>query len=179
MKGKHVSYSPLIIKRRNPECRNGGEVKPRCMWAPSERVPFLTSRRVQPTDHGHMWASHKMLSTRKNFGLLYHCIADPYLLESAIFSSNMWEKLPSYYGSPLFLRPASNPLSVAGSFYYWRLLFPADAVSVISLCCHTLACPSHPVIFCAGLWTSRICLCFADLNENHPPAPTQSNWPRS
>lgn len=95
MKGKHVSYSPLIIKRRNPECRNGGEVKPRCVWAPSERVPFLTSRRVQPTDHGHMWASHKMLSTRKNFGLLYHCIADPYLLESAIFSSNMWEKLPS------------------------------------------------------------------------------------
>lgn len=58
-------------------------------------------------------------------------------------------------------------------------LFPADAVSVISICCHTLVCPSHPVIFCAGLWTSRICLCFADLNENHPPAPTQSNWPRS
>lgn len=57
--------------------------------------------------------------------------------------------------------------------------FPADAVSVISICCHTLVCPSHPVIFCAGLWTSRICLCFADLNENHPPAPTQSNWPRS
>lgn len=144
-----------------------------------QRVPFLTSQRIQPTDHGHMWASHKMLSTKKNFGLLYHCIADPYLLESAIFSSNMWEKLQSYYGSPLFLRPACNPLSVAGSFYYWRLLFPADAVSVISICCHTLVCPSHPVIFCAGLWTSRICLWFADLNENHPPAPTQSNWPRS
>lgn len=52
-----------------------------------QRVPFLTSLRIQSTTHGHMWASHKILFTRKNLGLLYHCITDPYLLESAIFSS--------------------------------------------------------------------------------------------
>lgn len=144
-----------------------------------QRGPFLTSPRIQSTTHGHMWTSHKILSTRKNSGLLYHCITDPLLIRICYFLFKTWEKLQPYYGSPLFLRPACNPLSVAGSFYYWRLLFPADAVSVISICCHTLVCPSHPVIFCAGLWTSRICLCFADLNENHLPAPTQSNWPRS
>lgn len=50
-------------------------------------VPFLTSLSIQSTGHGHMWASHKILSARKNLGLLYHCITDPYLLDSAISSS--------------------------------------------------------------------------------------------
>lgn len=75
--------------------------------------------------------------------------------------------------------PHAIPCLLRGVFITDGLLFPADAVSVISICCHTLVCPSHPVIFCAGLRTSRICLCFADLNENHPPAPRQSNWPWS
>lgn len=108
MKEKHISYSPLIIKRMNPECRDGGEVKPHVGTFRESAISYL------PEDSANRPWSHvgftQMLSTRKNLGLLYHWITDPYLLESAIFSSNMWEKLQSYYGSPLFLRPACNPV---------------------------------------------------------------------
>lgn len=162
----------------NPECSDGGEVKPCPMWEPSERaVSYLPEDSVNnPWSHVDFTQNFIHKEEFRAPLSLHH---RPLLIRICYFLFKTWEKLQPYYGSPLFLRPACNPLSVAGSFYYWRLLFPADAVSIISICCHTLACPSHPVIFCAGLWTSQLCLCFADLNENHPPAPTQSNWPRS
>lgn len=79
----------------------------------------------------------------------------------------------SYYGSSLFLDiPACNLSFVKGVFITDSCSFQTDAVSVISICCHTLLCPSHPVIFCAGLWTSWIYFCFADINEKPPPAQT-------
>lgn len=66
--------------------------------------------------------------------------------------------------------PACNLSFVTGVFVTDSCSFQTDAVSVISICCHTLLCPSHPMISCAGLWTSQIYFCFADINEKLPPA---------
>lgn len=158
--------------QRNGSQRGMMVVKPRqAAWGARRRVPCLSEDSAN-----RLWSrvnfKQNVIHKRNIQGFFITASHTP-VYQHLIFSlQNTREERQSYYGSPLSPRPACNLLFVAGVFITDSCSFLADAVSVISICCHTLVCPSHPVIFSAGLGTSRICLCFADLNENHLPAPT-------